>query len=131
MAQMLGVWTVINNPNRTTSQDLNLTVGGTILLTDADVKKLQKGELFKINIKIMDEDTFSDDTVHTDNSFQVGVFDTTPKCFHVGVIVPHQKLNDSEPFWESQAEIYSKVQAKQGTIQTNAARSWTVNVKID
>ena len=59
MAQMLGVWTVINNPNRTTSQDLNLTVGGTILLTDADVKKLQKGELFKINIKIMDEDTFS------------------------------------------------------------------------
>jgi hypothetical protein len=103
MAQMLGVWTVINNPNRTTSQDVNLTVGGTILLTDADVKKLQKGELFKINIKIMDEDTFSDDTVHTDNSFQVGVFDTTPKCFHVGVIVPHQKLNDSEPFWESQS----------------------------
>ena len=74
---------------RTTSQDLNLTVGGTILLTDAHVKKLQKGELFKILIKIMDEDTFSDDTVHTDNSFSVGMFDTTPNCFHVGVIVPH------------------------------------------
>lgn len=131
MAQMLGVWINVNNPSRTTSQDLNLTVGGTILLSDADVKKLTKGGLFNVNIKVMDEDTFSDDTVHTDNSFQVGVYDTNPKCFHVGVIVPHQKLNDCEPFYEDWAEIYCRVSAKQGTIQTNAANSKTVDVAID
>jgi hypothetical protein len=132
MAQLLGVWMIVNNPNRTTSQGLNITVGGTILLNDADVKKLPKGGLFNIAIKVMDEDTFSDDTVFTDNSFSVGVFDTAPHCFHTGVIVPHGKLNDCEPFWESWAEIYCRVQAKNGPVQTNAVRSpGTVNVAID
>jgi hypothetical protein len=131
MAQMLGVWINVNNPNRSTDQDLNLTVGGTILLTAEDVKKLTKGGLFNVNIKVMDEDTFSDDTVHTDNSFSVGVYDTDPHCFHTGVIVPHQALNDSEPFWEDTAEIYCRVSAKQGTIQTNGANSQTIDVAID
>ena len=41
------------------------------------------------------------------------------KCLTLWFPLP----NVSEPFWESQAQIYRKVQAKQGTIQTNAARS--------
>lgn len=131
MAKMLGVWINVNNPNRTTSQDLNLSVGGTILLSEAEVRALGQGGLFGVNIRVMDDDSVSDDLVHTDNSFQVGVYDTSPRCFHTGVIVPHQKLNNCEPFWESWAEIYCRVFAKSGTVQTNAANSSNVNVKID
>lgn len=131
MARMLGVWILINNPNRSTNDDLNLTVGGTIVLTDADVKKLVKGQLFNVRIKVMDSDSISDDLIHSDNNFSVGVFDTSPKCFHTGVIVPHQKLNDTEPFWEDAAEVYCRVSAAQGTIQTNAANSQTEDVAVD
>jgi hypothetical protein len=131
MAQMLGVWMNINNPNRTTSQDLNLTVGGTIMLSDADLKKLGgKGGLFAINIKVMDEDTFSDDTVFTDSSFQVNITDTNPKCFHTGVIVPHGKLNDCEWLFDHTAEIYCRVMAKNGAVQTNAENTKTHDVDI-
>ena len=132
MARMLGVWMNINNPSRPTSQDLNLTVGGTILLTEADVRKLVKGDVFKVNIRALDHDSVSaDDLLHTDNSFSVGVYDTTPKCFHVGVIVPHGKLNDSEMFWDDWAEVYCRVYAKTSNIQTNAANSQTEKVLID
>ena len=100
-------------------------------MTAEDVKKLVKGELFAVKIKVMDEDSFSDDEVHADNNFSVGVYDTNPKCFHTGVIVPHHKLNDTEPFYEDWAEIYCRVSASQGTIQTNAANSQTQDVVID
>ena len=131
MAKMLGVWINVNNPGRSTSQDLNLTVGGTILLTTEDVRKLGNEGLFNVRIRVMDDDTFSDDVVHTDNSFSIGVHDTTPRCFHVGVIVPHQKLNDCEPFYESSAEIYCRVSASAGSVQTNGANSQTEKVAVD
>lgn len=132
MPRMLGVWMNINNPSRTTSQDLNLTVGGTILLSEADVRKLVKGDLFKVDIRVFDDDSITaDDQLKADNSFSVGVHDTNPKCFHVGVIVPHGKLNDCESFWDDWAEVYCRVFAKTSNLQTNAANSQTEKVRID
>src|ERR671931_1257 len=97
MAKMLGVWMHVNNPGRSSKEDLNLTVGGTIVLTPQDVAKLVPGSLFRVRIKVMDDDTFSDDVVHTDETFERGVYDTTPTAFVVGVIVPATKLRSSEP----------------------------------
>jgi hypothetical protein len=73
MAKMSGVWININNPGRSAQEDLNLTVGGTILLTTDEVAKVTPGQLFTIRINVMDDDTFSDDFVHTDESFSVAV----------------------------------------------------------
>jgi hypothetical protein len=129
-AKMLGVWMNINNPNRSTSDVLNLTVGGTILLNAEAVKLIGEG-LMRVKIKVMDSDTFEDDLLLTNETFQIGVHDTSPRCFHTGVIVPAAKLNDSEPFWESRAEVYCRVSAKGGTVQTNARNSQTESVKID
>jgi hypothetical protein len=136
MAKMLGVWMNINNPGRSPKEDLNLTVGGTIVLTRQDVAKLVPGGLFQVRIKVMDDDTFSDDVVHTDESFERGVYDTNPTAFEVGVIVPATKLRNSEPSYESAAEIYCRVVAEQRNAQgrvvigTNAANSQTENVSI-
>ena len=130
IAKMLGVWMNINNPNRSTSEDLNLTVGGTILLNEEAVRKLGNG-LLRITVKVMDEDTFSDDKLFQDSSFQFAVHDTSPHCFHTGVIVPHKNLNDSEPFYEDFAEVYCRVSAAGGGVQTNAANSQTEDVAID
>src|SRR3954454_23848336 len=76
MAKMLGVWMNINNPNRSTHEDLNLTVGGTVLLSSSDPHGL-----WTISVRVMDEDTFSDDLVFTDDSFQLGVYDLQPRFF--------------------------------------------------
>lgn len=129
---MLGVWININNPNRSTNEDLNLTVGGTIILNTEALRKLGN-QLLTIRIKVMDSDAFDDDLLLTDESFQIGVHDTNPTCFHTGVIVPHQTLNDSEPFYEDWAEIYCRVSASSpgGAVKTNAANSQTEDVAID
>lgn len=126
MAKMLGVWMHINNPNRSRTDDLNLTVGGAVALAQADLP----GGLWRIRIRVMDDDTFSDDLVHTDESFQFGVHDLEPRAFHVGVIVPRSKLRGSEPGYESAAEIYCRVSARLGNKTTNWRNSQTENVKI-
>jgi hypothetical protein len=129
-ARMLGAWIHINNPNRTTKEDLNLTVGGAVVL-NTEALRLLGGNLLRIRIDVKDEDTFSDDLLLTDQSFQLGIQDTTPRCFHVGIIVPYQKLNDCEPFWDSWAEVYCNVSGRGGGIQTNTARTQTEKVAID
>jgi hypothetical protein len=131
MGKMLGVWINVNNPNRSTSQDLNLTVGGAIMLSEAEVRTLGGGGLFRINIRIMDDDSVSDDLLHTNNSFQINVQGTGPQCFHTGVIVPHGKLNDCEPWYEDFAEVYARVSAKSGNVSTNTVDSSNVSVRID
>jgi hypothetical protein len=129
-ARVLGVWIFINNPGRSTSEDLNLTVGFTTKL-NTEALRLLGEKLMTVKIDVMDEDTFSDDKLMTDQSFQIGIHDTDFHCWHKGVIVPHQKLNDCEPFYEDWAEIYCRVSAKGGGVQTNAANSQTENVAID
>jgi hypothetical protein len=130
MAKMLGVWMQIMNPNRSAQDDLNLTVGGTIALTRAEVEKLAPGQLMPVRVRVMDEDSFSDDLVHTDNTFSIAVHDTNPQSFVTGVVVPRKALRDSEPSYEHAAEIYCRVSAGTGNIVTNSRNSQTENVKI-
>jgi hypothetical protein len=129
-AKMLGVWMNVNNPKRSTNDPLNLTVGGTILLNAEAVRLVGEG-LMRVKIKVMDSDSFEDDLLLTNETFQIGVHDTSPHCFHTGVIVPAGKLNYSEPFWESRAEVYCRVSAKGGSVQTNATNSQIESVAID
>jgi hypothetical protein len=128
--KMLGAWILINNPNRSTSEDLNLTVGGTVQL-NTEALRLLGGQLLTIKIEVFDEDTFDDDLLLTNDTFQLGIHDTDFHCFHTGLIVPAQTLNDSEPFYESEAEIYCRVSGHGGNLQTNRARTQTENVTID
>ena len=130
MAEMLGVWYEIHNPDRPLNEDLNITVHGTVLLKQKDVDKVPPGGLFGIKIQVWDSDTFSDDIVHTDQSFALGVHDTEPHPFFVGVLVPANKLSDSEPSWETDAEIYCRVSAALGQVRTNARDSETRDVKV-
>jgi hypothetical protein len=129
-ARMLGAWIFINNPKRTTSEDLNLVVGGTVKLNTEAVRAIGD-RLLTIKAELMDEDSFSDDLLLTDQSFQLGVHDTDFHCFHFGIIVPHQKLIDCEPFYEGQAEIYCRVSGHAANVTTNRARTQTENVAID
>ena len=129
-ARMLGAWIFINNPKRSTSEDLNLVVGGTVKL-NTEALRLLGEKLLAIKIEVLDEDTFSDDLLLTNQSFQLGVHDTDFHCFHTGVIVPASKLNDCEPFYEDWAEIYCRVSGQAGTLTTNRARTQTENVAVD
>ena len=136
MAKMQRVSLQVNHPRRSAQEDLHLTVGGAIVLTPQEVAKLVPGQLFRVQITLMDDDTFSDDVVHTDTTFERGVSRYPPTAFTVGVIVPAAKLRNSEPSYESAAEIYCKVSAEhrnaQGRviISTNTASTRTVAVRI-
>ena len=128
-ARMLGAWIFINNPQRSAKEDLNLQVGGTVQL-NSEALQLLGDQLLTIKAEVMDEDTFSDDLVFTNDTFQLGVHDTDFHNFTFSVIVPHQRLNDCEPFYEHQAEIYCRVSGHAGNLKTNRARTLTENVRI-
>ncbi len=128
-AYMLGAWIFVENPGRGANEDLNLTVGGTIHL-NTEALRLLGGKLLNVKIEVYDADSFYDDKLKTDSSFQIGVHDTGFQCFHTGVIVPHGILNDCE-FWnDDTAEIYALVSAGAGTVKTNGAKSQQENVTI-
>ena len=115
MAKILCVWYVVNNPERNPKQDdLNLSVNGVLQLTEPEVRRLaaEAGGLLPVNATVMDSDAIFDDTVFA-NPFplMLGVHNTDPTSFGFPVIVPHQKLTDSEPGWEHFAEVYCKVVA--------------------
>lgn len=129
MAKMLGVWIEVTNPNRPLSDDLNLLVGGTIRLTAAEMARLSPDRLFNIRVKVMDSDTFSDDLIHTDETFSIAAQDTT-QPFVTSVLVPAGKLRNSEPGSERNAEVYCRVAGRNGNIVTNASNSQEVNVRI-
>lgn len=130
MAKMLSSWIHVANPGRSTRDVLNLTVGGTIMLNQEAVQAVA-GRLMGVTVKVYDSDTADDDLLLTDTSFQIGVHDTAPRPFLLSVLVPASKLNNCEPFYESRAEIYCRVSARAGTVQTNAANTSTVSVAID
>ena len=121
-AKMLSAWMVVNNPNRKLNEDLNLTVGGTIQL-NTEALRLLGGQLLTVKVEVKDEDLAYDDLLTTDQSFQIGIHDTNPHCFNTGVIVPHGTLNDCEWLNDDRAEVYCRVSAKGGPVQTNAKRT--------
>lgn len=126
MARMKGVWMHINNPDRTAQEDLNLSVGGVISLAKKDLP----GGLWTVRIKVMDDDTFDDDVVFSNSSFQRGVYDLNPTSFSTGVIVPANRVINSEPGYESCAEIYCRVSASLGNKSTNWSNTNVEDVLI-
>jgi hypothetical protein len=130
MAKMVGVWMYVA-PRRPTDP-VNLTGAATIILTEADKRKLGDS-LMRISLRVMDDDTFSDDTVYTDDSFQLGPANLNigPNTFGISAIVPRSKVENSEPFWESSAELYFRVRASGGGIKTNWANSQIEDVRFE
>jgi hypothetical protein len=110
---------------------MHMAAQAKMLVLNAEAVRLVGEGLMHVKIKVMDSDSFEDDLLLADNSFQIGVHDTSPHCFHTGVIVPASKLNDCEPFWESRAEVYCRVSANGGIVQTNATNSQIESVAID
>jgi hypothetical protein len=122
MAKMVGVWLYEQPLNSPT--DVYLEVGGTIVLTEQEVNKIGDG-LITVSTQIWDDDTFSDDLVFTDNSLQLGPADRQvgPNGFVYTIRVPRSKVNDSEPDYESTAELYARVKASGGGVTTGSTNS--------
>lgn len=130
MAKMVGVWMYVS-PRRV-NEDVRLTGAATIVLTEADRRKLGE-RLMKVSLRVMDDDTFSDDTVYKDDSFQLGpgLLNVGPNTFTISAIVPRSKVADSEPSWESAAELYFRVRASGGGVTTNWANSQVEDVAYE
>jgi hypothetical protein len=128
--KMVGVWMYV--APRNPSDDANLTGAATIILTEADKRKLGNG-LMTVSLRVMDDDTFGDDTVYQDDSFQLGPANLNigPNTFSISAIVPHSKVEKSEPGWESSAELYFRVRASGGGVTTNWANSQTEDVPYE
>jgi hypothetical protein len=132
MAKMLGVWMFVVNPDRSAQDILHLRTGGHIKLTSQELAKIAATDrLLNVRVKVMDSDTFDDDLVFTDESFFLGIRDTNPTPFVQDVIVPASNVINSEPSYESTAEIYCKLSARKGDlVSTNSSNTKEVNVKI-
>lgn len=128
-ATMLAAWMVVNNPNRAKNDDLNLTVGGTIQL-NAEALRLLGEQLLTIRIEALDADWFSDDSLTTNESFQLAIHDTNPHCFNTGVLVNAQTLNDCEWWGDDTAEVYCVVSAHRGNLRSNGVRTQEQDVPI-
>jgi hypothetical protein len=136
LARILGAWMFIRNPNRSTNQDLLLMAGGVIVLNREAIDKLGES-LMTIRVNVWDEDNWSsDDLLITNQSLQLGpafLHDALlPKCFHVdGIVVPHQTLNSTDPFYTNKTDVYCKILASGGGVTTNEAKSNSESVKVD
>ena len=130
MAKMVGVWMFVE-PRRV-GDDVRLRGAGTIIITEADRRKLGNS-LMRVSLRVMDDDTFSDDTVFQDDSFQLGpgLLNIGPNTFTISAIVPHNKVANSEPFWESSAELYFRVRASGSGVTTNWANSQNEDVAYE
>src|SRR5687768_14543227 len=84
---------VYQQSERSAQEGLNLTVGAVLTLMQSDLP----GGLWAVTVRVMDDDTFSDDLVHTDTGFQLGAHEAGFRPFHMGIIVPRRKLRNSEP----------------------------------
>jgi hypothetical protein len=130
MAKMVGVWIWV--APRDVSDDVNLTVGGTVILTDQDMQHI--GEDLGLKIRIMDEDPGRDDKVGEVKDTFPGPFKVGWNSFTTQVVVPHDDVADSEPFWESTAELYAKVavyRRKVTEIKTDWDNSQTEKVRFE
>jgi hypothetical protein len=92
MAKMVGVWIFVH-PRKVTDS-AKLTVGGTIIMSQAEVRNLGVG-LLPLSIRVRDEDWLFDDNVQNDNSFVFAAHEVGPNSFTTDVTIPHSKLVDS------------------------------------
>lgn len=130
MAKLTGAW--IYETPRGPLDDVQLLGGATLIMTEADKRKL--GDNFmKVRIKVMDDDTFSDDTLYDDASFQLGPGLTKigPNSFTFSADLPHSKVKNSEPSSEEWAELYFRVRAAGGGVTTNWASTENEDVRFE
>ena len=128
MAKMVGVWIFVH-PRKVTDS-AKLTVGGTIIMSQAEVRKLGVG-LLPISIRVRDEDWLFDDNVQNDNSLFFAAHQVGPNSFTTDVTIPHSKLVDSEPSAESVTELYARVRGVSAGVSTDWANSQTEDVRYE
>src|SRR5262249_13568725 len=118
---------------REISDDVSLTVGGTIILTQQEVDKIGNQAL-SLRILIMDDDSFHDNEVDNFSDSFAGPFNAGANSFQTrDFTVSHEKVADSEPGYESVAELYARVRVSPATttsIKTNWAESNDVYVRF-
>ena len=128
MAKMVGVWIFVH-PRKVTD-NAKLTVGGTVIMSQAEVRKLGVG-LLPIAIKVRDDDTFFDDNVQNSNNFFFAAHQVGPNSFTTDVTIPHSKLVDSEPSTESVTELYARVRGASSSVSTDWTDSQTEDVRFE
>jgi hypothetical protein len=128
MAKMVGVWIFVH-PRKVTDR-AKLTVGGTLIMSQAEVRKLGVG-LLPISIRVRDEDWLFDDNVQNDNSLFFAAHQVGPNSFTTDVTIPHSKLVDSEPSAESVTELYARVRGVSAGVSTDWANSQTEDVRYE
>ncbi|GAA2760830.1 hypothetical protein [Actinopolymorpha rutila] len=130
MAKLVGTWEYVEP--RKVEDDVNLVGATTLIMTEADRRKLGDNSM-KLQVRVMDDDTFGDDTVYADDSFQVGpaLSQVGPNTIGLNAVVKHSKVEDSEPVWEGSAELYFKVRAVGPGVVTNWATSQNEDVPYE
>ena len=128
MAKMVGTWIFVHP--RKASDSAKLTVGGTVIMTQQDVRKLGVG-LLPISIRVMDSDPGPDDHVQDDNNFFFAAHQVGPNSFTTDMTISNSRLEDSEPFWESATELYAKVRGNMNGLSTNWAESQRESVSFE
>jgi hypothetical protein len=122
MAKMVGVWIWVWP--RQIADAVNLTVGGTVILTEEDVARIGD-EMLLLGIRIMDRDPGPDDKVDDVSDTFAGPFNVGPNSFQIEQItVPHDDVANSEPGTESVAELYVKAKVKPATVTHNIQSNW-------
>jgi len=120
---MAGVWMILAAP-REVGDDVSLTVGGTIILTQQEVDKIGNQAL-SLRVLIMDDDSFNDDEVVDFSDTFAGPFNAGANSFQTTVFtVSHDKVADSEPGYESVAELYARVRVSPASVTFSLKTNW-------
>jgi hypothetical protein len=128
MAKMVGVWIYVH-PRRRLADDVVLTFGATVLMSEAEVRKIGLG-LLPVDIQIRDRDFPGfDDRVHI-ATFHCAAQKVGPNHFHTEVTVPHSEVEDSEPWFERTAELYARLRGNSTDLSTNWANSQMEHVRF-
>lgn len=130
MAKMVGVWLYV--VPRKASDAVNCHGGATIIITEADKRKLGNS-LMTVTVRVYDDDAFSDDLLYTNSSFQLGpaLLQVGPNSFTFSAQLSHSTVANSESWFESAAELYFRVRAAGGGVSTNWANSQVESVPYE
>lgn len=128
MAKMAGVWMYVH-PRGRLKDDVTLTVGGTILMTEAEARKIGLG-LLPIEIQIRDRDYPGFDDRVKLATFEFAGHHAGANHFHTEVTVPHSEVEDSVPWYERTAELYARVRGNSTDVATNWANSQQEHVRF-
>ena len=112
---------------RKPSDDVHLTVTGSFRLFTADVRALG-GRPVRAEYVIKDGDwPGGDDTVGPGSSFfELESYDVGHNSFTIEVFLSHDEVLNSEPKWESGAELYARVRGRDPKTDWQTSQELTV-----